>query len=461
MHERIGNCRILEEIATGGMAVVYRAIQDGLNRTVAIKALKSSVALDEQLSTRFEREAQSLAALAHENIIHVYDFHEINGERFIVMEFVQGVDLYDLLDRAGRLPADCAAIIAMQVARALDYIHYKGIVHRDIKPANIMISRPGGVKVMDFGIARDRTFEDDLTQDGTGIGTPSYMSPEQILGDKLDSRSDIFSLGIVLFQMITGRKPFIEDESQSVMHKIRIERHPRPRKLNPDCPRELERIIDRCLAKEPKQRWRSAQALTMALERFLSKHVEMNYHSRLVLLLRNQNIITKLEAAEYLNPTHSRVGASPLSQPQATAKNVFRRSLWVQLAIAAVTMVVVGIIHLAPIGVTSAPARVSTAIQQGQMDLVVYPWAEVYLGDELLAVTPIEDTISLPAGSHELTLRNHFFAPYPLHVTIKADTTLAVDIDLEKVGSRIEPRSPSTTVEPKPPSSSISDAGTP
>ena len=128
-----------------------------------------------------------LANLQHENIISVYDFHREHGALFIVMEYVSGIDLYDLLERSGRLPFDLAAIVALQVARALDYIHYRGIVHRDIKPANIMLARQGGVKLMDFGIARDKSFE-DLTEAGTGIGTPAYMSPEQILGDKLDAR---------------------------------------------------------------------------------------------------------------------------------------------------------------------------------------------------------------------------------------------------------------------------------
>src|SRR4026208_1270923 len=209
MLERIGNCRIVEEVASGGMAVVYRAIQDSLGRTVAIKALKSSAGRGDHIATRFGREARSLANLQHENIIHVYDFHRERGALFIVMEYVQGIDLYDLLEKCGRLPYDVAAIIAMQVARALDYVHYRGIVHRDIKPANVMISRQGGVKLMAFAIARDQGFG-DLTQTGTGLGTPSYMSPEQILGDKLDYRTDIFSLGIVLYQLVTGRKPFIE-----------------------------------------------------------------------------------------------------------------------------------------------------------------------------------------------------------------------------------------------------------
>jgi serine/threonine protein kinase len=132
MLERIGNCRVVEEMASGGMAVVYRAIQDGLERTVAIKALKSAAAAEEHLALRFEREAKSLAKLQHENIIHVYDFHRERGAMFIVMEHVQGIDLYDLLERCRKLPYDVAAVIALQVARALDYIHYRGILHRDI-----------------------------------------------------------------------------------------------------------------------------------------------------------------------------------------------------------------------------------------------------------------------------------------------------------------------------------------
>ena len=158
MLERIGNCRIVDEVASGGMAVVYGAVQEPMGRTVAIKALKTSAAAEENVATRFEREAKSLANLQHENIIHVYDFHRERGAMFIVMEYVQGTDLYDLLEKGGRLPYDVATIIAMQVARALDYVHYRGIVHRDITPANVMISRSGGVKLMDFGIARDTSF---------------------------------------------------------------------------------------------------------------------------------------------------------------------------------------------------------------------------------------------------------------------------------------------------------------
>ena len=437
MLTQIGNCRVLEEVASGGMAVVYRAIQDGLNRTVAIKALKSSVAVDEQLVKRFEREAQSLAALQHENIIHIYDFHEEAGNLFIVMEYVAGIDLYDLLDHAGRLPYDVASIIAMQVARALDYIHYRGIVHRDIKPANIMISRQGGVKLMDFGIARDNTYKDDLTQTGTGIGTPSYMSPEQILGDNLDSRSDIFSLGIVLFQMVTGRKPFIEDEHHSAMHKIRLERHPRVRKLNPDVPRELERIIDKCLAKEPRRRWHSAQALTMALERFLSRHVEMNYHSRLVLFLRNQDIITKLEADEYLNPAHA--GAIPSSG--MTARHVVRRSFWMQAIILGIVMFVVGIIHLAPVGGKVPPAATSSEPEKAYIRVVVNPWGRVLIDGEEVAITPQDAPIEVPAGTHRLTIVNKFFEPHERTLELSPNSPenpREISFDFEKSSTPIE-----------------------
>src|SRR5215471_1934073 len=355
------------------MAVVYKAVQESLNRTVAIKALKTAVASDSQFAIRFEREALSLAQLQHENIIHVYDFYKEQGAYFIVLEYVEGIDLYDLLERCGRLPLDVAAIIAMQVARALDYAHYAGIIHRDIKPANIMVSRSGGVKLMDFGIARDQSF-DDLTQTGTGLGTPSYMSPEQILGDKTDFRSDIFSLGIALYQMCTGRKPFIEDEHKSVMHKIRLERHPSPRKLNPDVPRELERILARCMQKVPRDRFRSTQDLVTSLERFLARRVDMNYHARLVQFLKNTGIISSEEANQYL--------------PQAMASTVpggkptdalVRRAASVQGLIAGAVALAVGLIHLAPVGArVPLPAAIPTAMvipdrPHGKVRLVVNP----------------------------------------------------------------------------------------
>ena len=443
MLERIGNCRIVEEIASGGMAVVYRAIQDHLNRTVAIKALKTAVAADQQLVTRFEREAQSLANLQHENIIHIYDFYHERGALFIVMEYVQGIDLYDLLDTCGRVPYDVASIIAMQVARALDYIHYRGIVHRDIKPANVMLSRQGGVKLMDFGIARDRTYESDLTETGTGIGTPSYMSPEQILGDKLDARSDIFSLGILLYQMVTGGKPFVEDEVRSVMHKIRLEKHERARKLNPDIPRELERIIDKCLQKEPRHRWRSAQSLVMALERFLSKHVEMNYNSRLVLFLKNQDIITQLEADEYVNPDHGAFGETA-GLPNIQARRLMRRAFTTQSVIFGIVALIALLIHLAPVG-AKVPDRVEQQREtRAWVRVTVHPWGRIRVEDtEEVYETPMAAPIEVTAGLTELTIENDYFAPVKRNIDVDPNTPddplqLSIDLTAESVPIEIE-----------------------
>ena len=208
MIERIGNCRIVEEIGSGGMAVIYKAVQESLNRTVAVKALKSSVARDSQFAIRFEREALSVSSLQHENIIHIYDFHKLGGAHFIVMEFVEGIDLYDLLEKCPMLPAEVAAIIALQVARGLDYAHYRGIIHRDIKPANIMIGKNGGVKLMDFGIARDQAFG-DLTEAGDGAGHAVVHEPRADPG-----RQARFSLGH-LFAGDRALSDGVREESRS------------------------------------------------------------------------------------------------------------------------------------------------------------------------------------------------------------------------------------------------------
>jgi len=448
--ERIGNCRILSEIASGGMAVVYKAVQESLNRTVAVKALKTAVAVDTQFAIRFEREALSLAQLQHENIIHVYDFYQERGALFIVMEYVEGVDLYDVLERCGRLPLDVAAIIAMQVARALDYAHYRGVIHRDIKPANIMISRSGGVKLMDFGIARDQSFS-DLTQTGTGLGTPSYMSPEQILGDKVDFRSDVFSLGIVLYQMTTGRKPFIEDEHKSVMHKIRLEQAPSPRKLNPEIPREMDRIMMRCMQKAPRDRWRSTQDLVLALERFLARRVEMNYHARLVQFLKNTGVVTAEEAAEYLKEV------SPQAPDKAT-RQLVRRVAAVNGSIAAAVALTALLLELAPVGVPPVEARRAAAAPtmvappprpRGTVQLVAHPWAEIWVDGKLVDVTPTAAAVDVEAGPHTITLRNPYFAELKKEVTVEPGEASAPLI-FALTGRKVPPRAPDPTQDGDP-----------
>jgi len=299
-----------------------------------------------------------------------------------------------------------------------------------------MVSRQGGVKLMDFGIARDQNF-DDLTEAGTGIGTPAYMSPEQILGDKLQASSDLFSLGICLYQMVTGRKPFVEDEQRSVMHKIRLEKHVKARKLNPEIPRELDRIIDKCLAKNPRDRWRSAQQMVMALERFLAKHVEMNYHARLVLFLRGQNVITQLEADEYLNPAAT--GGAAAAQPNIQARHAVRRGMVVHASVLGVLALMLGLIHVAPLGNSNAmsPGAMGPGAR-GHLRVDAYPWARVYVDGREVATTPLGDPLELREGDHTVRLEHDWYQPIERSVTIVAGDPgsageLRVDFESEGV----------------------------
>jgi eukaryotic-like serine/threonine-protein kinase len=433
MIDRIGNCRVIEEIGSGGMAVIYKAVQESLNRTVAIKALKASVAQDSQFAIRFEREALSVSSLQHENIIHIYDFHRIGGSLYIVMEFVEGIDLYDLLDKCAILPSEVAAIVALQVARGLDYAHYRGVIHRDIKPANIMIGKHGGVKLMDFGIARDQAFG-DLTETGTGLGTPSYMSPEQILGDKLDFRSDMFSLGIVMYQMLCGRKPFIEDEHKSVMHKIRLEKYPAPRKFNPQIPGELERIMARCLEKRKEDRYKSTQDLVLALERFIAKRVEINYHARLVLFLRDQKVISDEEADAQLHPAVAGGYKYP-SLPGPLGWAGWKRLASLQGGILGAMAILLAFVHASQLGekkVVAAPLPVAAPAPKppGFLRVLVDPWAQVYVDGKLVETTPFSQALPIPEGEHAIALKNPFFVEETRRVSIKRGATETLKVAL-------------------------------
>ena len=256
---------IISEIGAGGMAVVHKAVQKSLDRTVAIKELKKAYHGDAQIVKRFERESKVAASLQHENIVHIYDYWR-KPDYAIVMEYVDGATLADVIDKTGALPIDVGIMIAIQVSNALDYAHMRGLVHRDIKPGNVMIKRNGEVKLMDFGIAQSREF-DSMTIPGTLIGTPSYMSPEQIYGQQLDARSDVFSFGILLYEMFTGVKPFAEDDSRPVTAKIAKDPFLPTRRVNKDIPRRLQWIIKKCLRKKPSRRYGSMLEVAKKLGR--------------------------------------------------------------------------------------------------------------------------------------------------------------------------------------------------
>ncbi len=436
MLDHIGNCRILQEIGSGGMAIVYKAVQEPLGRTVAIKALKPSIAMDSGFAKRFEREAHFMASLQHENILHVHDFVKDHGTMFIVMEYVQGTDLYDLLERTPRLPVDVAAIIALQVARALDYAHFRGIIHRDIKPANVMISQQGEVKLMDFGIARDDRLT-DLTETGTGLGTPSYMSPEQILGDKLDFRSDIFSVGIVLYQMVTGRKPFVEDDARTVMQKIRLDRYTSPRKVNPAVPRALEHIMARCMEKLPANRYPTTQALIDDLQDFLAANVAINHNARLVIYLREVGVITDSKAEEILG------ASAPNRMRRGHGERRMIAQIWAVEGLIGLLAVSGGLLVQESAGrLGGDPERFAAEAgapivleNAGALRFVIEPWAHVAIDGQPVLTTPSARAIELPAGHHFVRLENPFYEPVDREVWVREGETVVLEETLVERGS--------------------------
>jgi beta-lactam-binding protein with PASTA domain/predicted Ser/Thr protein kinase len=250
------------------MAMVYHGEDTVLGRTVAIKVLALQFADDPNFVRRFRREAQAAARISNQNLVSVFDTGSDDGVHFIVMEFVEGRTLAELLTGGGRIMPGRAIDIAMDVCRALEAAHAQGVIHRDIKPGNIMLNQRGDVKVTDFGIARmTTTTADSITQTAAVLGTASYLSPEQAQGQPVDGRSDIYSLGCVLYEMVTGRPPFLGDSPVTVASKHVLEQPASPSKVNPDVSSDLDSVILRALSKNPENRYQSAEAFRADLER--------------------------------------------------------------------------------------------------------------------------------------------------------------------------------------------------
>ena len=268
---KIGRYRIISELGRGAMGVVYKAEDPNLDRVVALKTiiLEKDAEGRAEYHKRFFLEAKAAGKLQHPNIVTVFDFGEVDDVAYLAMELLEGTDLRKRVQQ-GPLPPAEAIEIGCQMAEALAYAHGRGIVHRDIKPANIMLPDRGAAKIMDFGLARMRV-ADHKTSTGIVLGTPRYMSPEQISGQPVDQRSDIFSLGIVLWEILTGRRLFSGSEMAQVSHSITYDEHEPPTRVNPDLPAMLDFVVARALKKDPAVRYQDASEMAADLHTCLAE----------------------------------------------------------------------------------------------------------------------------------------------------------------------------------------------
>jgi eukaryotic-like serine/threonine-protein kinase len=280
---QLGDYQLLRRLGRGAMAEVYLAEQKSLNRQVAVKVLKKELATDDTYVQRFQREARAVGALVHANIVQIHEVGCIDGVYFIAQEYVEGLNLKQWLSRHGTLDLRLGLIIMRQVAAALAKAADQGIIHRDIKPENIMLTSSGEVKVADFGLARMSRVGDptDLTQVGMTLGTPLYMSPEQVEGKPLDPRSDIYSFGVTCYHVLSGSTPFAGETALNVALQHLKKRAEPLENLRPDLPPALARVVHKMLAKKPADRYQSARELLKELHRLQVEYLEDDWPEEL------------------------------------------------------------------------------------------------------------------------------------------------------------------------------------
>ncbi len=403
---RLGRYEILDELGKGAAGVVFLARDPLIGRLVALKTFRIGYSVKDhelqQFRARFIREAQSAGILSHPNIVTIHDVVEegADGVAFIAMEYVRGTNLKQLLQGGTPLGLPFAAEIVRQVGEALDYAHSRGVVHRDVKPANIIITADNRVKITDFGIARLDT--SNLTQEGQLLGTPNYMAPEQILGKEVDHRADLFSLGVVLYEMLTRHKPFQGENLTVVSHRIVYDGFTPPRQYVRDLPPEVERILARALAKDPAERYQRARELTDDLKRLVGERPAADHES--------------------LNETQSLAATAVLSEEAAAAAApvvpIWRRLLPRKRTAAAVAS-------------AAAPAAAAAAeTPSGEIVLTPLPGDDetVSSGFELADVVPLVPPDPMPERPVPPAAASAPQAPAPRRLALLTAAAAAVPI---------------------------------
>jgi serine/threonine-protein kinase len=411
---RFGGYRAEEALGEGALATVYKAVHEPLGRVVAIKALKPSVGSTSPFAAHVEREARVLAELNHTNIVSLFDFVKTEQSMYLVLEYVDGFSLSAVVKkqeaRKLRFSATATAAICAQIARGLAHMHERGILHRDLKPSNVLVSKRGEAKLCDFGIAhRERLPSADIPltkesnpppSDNAGFGTPAYMSPEQILGEDVDGRSDLFSLGVVLYQMLTGVRPFdgpTDKDKRAASQRTRRDPPPKVRSRAPDVPRALEKITERLLEKLPDDRYRTAAEVADALCEIVQASTREELPVVVARALGDAGLVPAKRGTASLPPLALR------TRDDLRATVIGLGGIGLLFVVLAGTLQATTRRTSKGADVTMAPLAFGVE-KMGGLRVVAAPWAEVRVDGQHMETTPFAHALPLSVGKHWVTL---------------------------------------------------------
>ena len=475
---RFGRYEVVSVLGQGAMGAVYKAVDPLIERAVAVKTINLDLSNEEraEFEERFYREAKSAGRLSHANIVTIYDVGEADDIAYIAMEYLEGESLREMLDSGVVLPIEMIRSIAARVASALNYAHENHVVHRDIKPANIMVTPGRDVKIMDFGIAQVPT--GSRTQLGTVLGSPKYMAPEQVAGQPTDGRTDIFALGVVLYEMLTGTTPFNADNLSAIMYKILHEEPAPPSTINARVPVAFDRIVSRALAKRPEDRYQTAREFARDLRdpdaastreaRRPAASSKPTKAARASRALAEEPTTLFLQAGKGQGGTAVASSGKRLGSKEKIASVVGRvpvpKPLWLVpsvLIIAAVVMISRGpqsnedkmtapeaqVLEVTPpsspqsagstakaVAASVPDVRVAESVRppapevpaEATVMLAISPWGEVYVDGKRVGVSPPLSTLQLEAGKHKVEIRNLAFAPYRDTVSLRPGQSLKI-----------------------------------
>jgi len=428
--ERFDGCEVVKKLSTGPITDLYHVVQEPLGRPAFIKALGSSILPSSPFAASLEREARLLAELNHPNILEVYDFVRRGERMWLVLEYVDGVSLDDVMKRAKRVPEAFACAVALEVCRALSHAHAHGVVHRDVQPKNVLIGKDGSIKLANFSVAFDERMPTapELLEGGTGYGGPAYMSPEQILGERADGRSDLFSLGVLLYEMLSGERPFDGPDDRSTSLRIRRDPVPPLSKKAPGVSQALERMTQRCLEKMPSDRFDGALeacAILEAAAQELGAEPTANVIRDTLIrarLIEGSPLKASAEAARARRPREGRVGVTVAG-------------LFVALVAILGGGFAIQLLSGKTVG-TAVAAQAGRRLEllptgRAYLRVVAHPWAHVIVDGQEVEITPFARPIPLSAGSHYVRLE-HPNAPVERRtIELTPGETLLLDVTLK------------------------------